>query len=175
MAANWTDFVSGNVLTAAQLNGVVDNFADVAIFNETQASGTDAGGFTSGSYVKRVLNTTVVNNITGCSIASSVITLPAGSYRVLATAPAFFVDRHKTRLQNTTATTTIAIGTSELCASGDNVTNCSTITTYFTLSVSSTIELQHRCASTKTVNGLGISTSFGDSEVYATIQIEKVA
>jgi hypothetical protein len=40
MAANWTAFVAGNVLTAAQLNGVVDNFADIAIFNETQSSGT---------------------------------------------------------------------------------------------------------------------------------------
>jgi hypothetical protein len=40
MAANWTAFVAGDVLTAAQLNGVVDNFQDIAIFNETQASGT---------------------------------------------------------------------------------------------------------------------------------------
>ena len=48
MAANWTAFVSGAVLTAAQLNGVVDNFADIAIFNETQANGTEGGTFTSG-------------------------------------------------------------------------------------------------------------------------------
>jgi hypothetical protein len=63
MAANWTPFVSGAVLTASQLNGVVDNFADMAIFREEQASGTNGGTFTSGSYIKRTLNTTVVNNI----------------------------------------------------------------------------------------------------------------
>jgi hypothetical protein len=43
MAANWTTFVDGDVLEASQLNGVVDNFADMAIFNETQASGTFGG------------------------------------------------------------------------------------------------------------------------------------
>ncbi len=49
MTAKWTDFVSGAVLTAAQLNDVLDNFQDMAIFSETQASGTDGGTFTSGS------------------------------------------------------------------------------------------------------------------------------
>jgi hypothetical protein len=175
MAAKWTAFVSGAVLTAAQLNDTVDNFADIAIFNETQASGTAGGTFTSGSYVKRTLNTTVVNNITGCSIASSVITLPAGSYQVLATAPAGAVNDHKIRIQNTTATTTIAIGGSTSAQATDNVWNTSQVQTYFTLSVSSTIELQHRCQTTKNSNGLGIQTSFGDSEIYSQITIIRVA
>ena len=175
MAANWTDFVSGNVLTAAQLNGVVDNFADIAIFNETQASGTNGGAFNSGSYVKRVLNTTVVNNITGCSIASSVITLPAGTFILEAKAPAFLVVSHKTRLQNTTAGTTIQLGSSEVCSDLDSVSTSSFLYAYFTLSVSSTLELQHRCTTTKATNGLGYPASFGDSEIYANVQITRVA
>ena len=175
MAANWTDFVSGNVLTAAQLNGVLDNFSDIAIFNETQASGTAGGTFTSGSYVKRVLNTTVVNNITGCSIASSVITLPAGTFQVTASAPAFRVDNHKTRLQNTTAGTTIHIGSSEYTLSGTEIVTNSLINSCFTLSVSSTIELQHRCFFTRSTNGLGVPTSFTDSEIYSQITIRRVS
>ena len=175
MAAKWTAFVSGDVLTAAQLNDTVDNFADTAIFNEQQASNTNGGGFTSGSYVKRVLNTTIVNNITGCSIASSVITLPAGTYNVIANAPAFSVNAHRARLQNTTASTTIALGMNAFTNQTvtDGVTN-STVNTIFTLSATSTIELQHRCETTRTVNGLGTLCNFGDNEVYAQIQITRI-
>jgi hypothetical protein len=110
MAANWTPFVSGAVLTASQLNGVVDNFADMAIFNETQASGTNGGTFTSGSYIKRTLNTTVVNNIAGCSLSSSVITLPAGTFYVNAISPRNNVNKQKTKLRNTTDSTDELIG-----------------------------------------------------------------
>ena len=175
MAAKWTAFVSGDVLTAAQLNDTVDNFADVAIFNETQANTTSGGTFTSGSYIKRVLNTTVVNNITGCSIASSVITLPAGTFQVLATAPAHAVEKHKIRLQDTTAATTIAIGSNAQTANAVSVMTFSQLQATFVLSVSSTIELQHRCSLTKSSDGYGVNMSFGDSEIYSQITIARIA
>jgi hypothetical protein len=175
MAANWTAFVAGNVLEASQLNGVVDNFADIAIFNESQASGTNGGTFTSGSYTKRVLNTTVVNNITGCSIASSVITLPAGTFQVLASAPATTVDKHKIRIQNTTAATTLAIGGSAFTPAGSTIVTVSQVQATFVLSVSSTIELQHRCLTTKATDGLGVNTSFGDNEIFSQITIARIA
>jgi hypothetical protein len=175
MTAKWTAFVSGDVLTAAQLNDVVDNFADIAIFNETQASGTNGGTFTSGSYVKRTLNTTVVNNITGCSIASSVITLPAGTYSVFVGAPAFSVDDNKCRLRNTTAATDIALGNASYSGSADSVNVISTIQTYFTLASSTNIEVQHRSANTKASNGFGVGASFGDNNIYTQITIIRVA
>ena len=175
MAAKWTDFVAGAVLEASQINSVLDNFSDVAVFQEQQASGTNGGTFTSGSWVKRVLNTTVINNITGCSIASSVITLPAGTYRVLAKAPCHRVSENKTRIQNTTAGTTIILGTSELTANTDNIVVSSMCIGTFTLSVSSTIEFQHRAGVTQATSGLGVGTAFGDAEVFAVIQIERIA
>jgi len=144
-----------------------------AIFNESQASGTDGGTFTSGSYVKRTLNTTVVNTITGCSIASSVITLPAGTYQVLATAPAYFTNENKAKLRNTTAGTDIALGQSSYAGSSSTVS--SMVQTYFTLAGSTLIELQHRASATRAGNGLGTSCSYGDSEIYSQITIVKVA
>jgi len=175
MAAKWTAFVSGAVLTAQQLNDTVDNFADIAIFNETQANNTSGGTFTSGSYTKRILNTTVVNNITGCSIASSVITLPAGTFAVRASAPAFNVAAHKARIQNTTAGTTLALGQNQYTAAAELAQVSSEVVTIFTLSVSSTIELQHRCEVTKTTTGYGVSMSFGDNEIYSQIMIQRIA
>ena len=175
MVANWTAFVSGDVLTAAQLNGVVDNFADIAIFREEQANSTNGGTFTSGSYLKRTLNTTVVNNITGCSIASSVITLPAGTFYVTAFAPAQEVNRNKLRLQNTTASTTLQVGNNAYASASDVGSNIATLQSVFTLATSSTIELQHRCQATLASAGFGVAMSFSDVEVYASITIQRIA
>jgi hypothetical protein len=173
MAANWTPFVSGAVLTAAQLNDVVDNFADMAIFNESQASGTAGGTFTSGSFIKRTLNTTVVNNITGCSISSSVITLPAGTFFVNAFSPANNVNKQKTKLRNTTDSTDTLIGTN--CYANADVSCPSNIVGVFTIAASKTFELQARCGITQVTYGLGEPCSYGISEVYSVIQIVRIA
>jgi len=143
----------------------------IAIFNETQSAGTSGGTFTSGSYVKRTLNTTVVNTITGASIAASVITLPAGTYEVHATAPAYDVDRHKMRIRDTTNSTTLAIGNPLIATSGTDVSNQSSVMGSFTLAGSANIEVQHRCGTTRAANGLGVEGGFGDNEVYAQITI----
>jgi hypothetical protein len=177
MTANWTAFVAGDVLTAAQLNGVVDNFADIAIFNETQANGTNGGATVANAWTKRTLNTTNVNNIAGASIATSVITLPAGTFKVNASAPFYAgsgpLDGSKLRLQNTTAATTEIIGQSMylgLVAQTASIT----LGGVFTLATSSNLELQYYVKSVQG-NGLGQSSSTGVSEVYANIEITRIA
>ena len=163
-------YVSGQVVQA------VPTSVATAIFNETQASGTAGGTFTSGSYVKRTLNTTVVNNIAGCSIASSVITLPAGTYEVFASAPAFSVNAHHIRFANTTDSLYYYGSNSKApTANADSDCNLSLLTTYFTITGAKSFELQHRCGSTRATDGLGITTTFGDSEIYSQITITKVA
>ena len=175
MTAKWTDFVAGAVLEASQLNDVLDNFSDIAIFNETQASGTQGGGATSGSFIKRTLNTTVVNNIAGCSLASSVITLGAGTYFVRATSPAYSVEKSQSRLRNTTDSTTAIVGG----AQAPNATyfgwNDTSLVGYITIAATKDFELQMRVQNTRATNGLGPAANYGESEVYAQIQIVRVA
>jgi hypothetical protein len=175
MTAKWTDFVAGAVLTAAQLNDVLDNFQDVAIFNETQANGTSGGTFTSGSFTKRTLNTTVVNNIASCTLSSSVISLPAGTYQVTASAPAFQVNSHKIRLQNTSDATTIALGQNCRSNSGGGTVTHSLLKTVFTLAATKNLELQHRAENTVNTNGLGVADSFSVDEIYSLIEIRRIA
>jgi len=173
MAANFTDFVASAVLTAAQLNGVLDNFQDIAIFNETQASNTNGGTATTGSWQKRTLNTTVVNNITGCSIASSVVTLLAGTYRVRGTSPALSVGSHKNRLQNTTAATTTATGTTEYVGTGAQ--SYGQFDVVFTIASTSNFELQHFVQTTVATNGFGGAAGFAStSEIYSILFIQRV-
>lgn len=175
MAAKWTDFVAGAVLQASQLNSVLDNFSDIAIFNETQASGTSGGTATSGSFVKRTLNTTVVNNITGCSIAASVITLPAGSYVINAISPVYTVGQCQSKLRNTSDSTNAIMGINGDANTTYFASSTAPLMGYITIAATKTFELQTRVATTRATNGLGVANSFGDGEIYASIQIQKVA
>jgi len=175
MAANWTAFVAGNVLTAAQLNGVVDNFADIAIFNETQSSGTQGGAYTASAYVKRTLNTTVLNNISGCSISTSVITLAAGTYQVLAHCPAYKTTQTRSRLYDTTNTTTVVQSPNQIADNGNQGFTLSTVSGVFTLAGSTNLELQMRGNSSQATNGLGAALSTGEDEIYSQIMIVRIA
>ena len=159
-------YVSGQVVQA------VPTALATAIFNETQSSGTNGGTATAGSYVKRTLNTTVQNGIAGCSIASSVITLPAGTYRLTAEAPVFNVTTNSSRLRNTSDGTTTQQGCSNF--SSNNNTGYSTIEAYFTIAASKNFELQTQVGSTVATNGYGASAGMGD-EIYSIVIIEKVA
>ncbi len=145
-----------------------------AIFTEEQASATAGGTFTSGSYVKRALNTTRINEITGCSIASSVITLTAGTYEVTAEAGASSVNAHQARLQDTTNATTIAFGTNGYSPT-NNTDSDSFISCVFTIAASTNFELQHRCETTSSSTGFGQPGSFGNVNVYSQITIRQIS
>ena len=152
----------------------VNPSSQIAVFREEQAAGTYGGASTSGSYQKRTLNTTVVNNITGCSIASSVITLPAGTYYVTAVAPLYSPGSCRCRLQNTTDGTTIGNGTNQ-SINALSTSAVADIEYYFTLAAQKDIELQTRVANSVATDGLGTRCNFGDTEVYSSISITKVA
>jgi hypothetical protein len=143
------------------------------IANETQASGVNgnaSGNFVTGAYRQRTLNTLVRNNI-GASLASNQITLPAGTYFAEWSAPAYQVGIHKTRLQNITDATTIALGTAE--SAQNSSTSRSVGSVYFTIATSKVIEIEHRANNTQNTNGFGPAATFGDNEIFAEIRIWK--
>lgn len=81
-----TDLSAGvqDFLTALKALGKLPSanpFMNYALFRDDKASGVHGQNSTAGAWTKRNL-TEVVNNIPGCSIASDVITLLAGTYAV---------------------------------------------------------------------------------------------
>jgi hypothetical protein len=145
-----------------------------AVFSNTKSTGTDDGTFTSGAWRTRDLNTTNFNNITSASLASNQITLPAGTYQVIANAPAFRVNNHQARWYNITDNTLVQLGQNAYVASGTLNTTISPVNAVFTIAASKVFELQHRCATTCVNEGFGVNGGWG-SEVYSTVQITKVA
>jgi hypothetical protein len=175
-----TTYTSGEVLTAASLNA---NFSfaaarEVAVFNETQARNTAGGTAATGAFTKRVLNTTVYNSITGCSIASSVITLPAGTFLVTSDSPYLYIGRVKVKLRNTTAGTDAIIGGSAYTSPTTvDAVVIAPLTGTVVTTASTNFELQYHAGSANGAgNGLGVPSDIAStSEVYATITIEKIA
>ena len=149
-------------------------FASYAIIADQKASGTDSGTFTAGSWETRDLNAEL-RDIDGIvSISSNQFTLAAGSYLVKASAPAKRVNRHQTRLQNITDSTTVEYGTAEQTYGGSSyIVTRSFLSAQFTISASKVFEIQHRCDSTESNSGFGQETSFGNIEVYTIVEIYK--
>lgn len=142
---------------------------------DQQTSGTNGGTFTSGAWQTRTLNTlTDPNGI--ASLGSNRVTLPAGSYRAIVSAPAYRVNGHKCRLQNITAGTTLDVGTSEYSPNAvDSATSRSIINTRFTLASASAIEVQHQCTTTQATTGFGLPTSIATiAEIYTVVEFMRL-
>lgn len=145
--------------------------------NDTKATTTSGGTFTSGAWQTRTLNTSLTNEITGASLGSNQITLPSGTYFIDASAPAVFCGFHQVRLRNTTDSTTTLVGTSEVNSANDSAATGtrSVVRGRFTIASQKVFELQHRCQTTRSSDGFGSANSFGENEIYSQVMIFKVA
>jgi len=141
--------------------------------SDVKSQNTDGGGFTSGSWQTRTLNTEDTDTGSLAALSSNQITLSAGTYECRISCPAIDVDRHQTRLRNTTGGTTLLTGTSEFSISGgaSDVTR-SFIVGRFTVAGSQALEVQHQGGTTQASNGFGEASNFG-SEVYTIAEFWK--
>ena len=147
------------------------------IVEDQKTSGTDGGSVTSGAWRTRDLNTEVYNGISGASLAANQITLPAGTYEVWASAPAYRVDRHMIRLRNVTDSSTEIWGQSSWAADQNVNQDQTTLYGRITISSSSVFELQHEVETGRSNNGFGFNAGSSltiDHETYSRVVIEKV-
>ncbi len=146
-----------------------------AIICDQKANATDAGTFTSGAWRTRDLNTEIADPDGIVSISSNQFTLGAGSYLIEASAPVYDVNRHQTRLYNATTSSVVQYGQSAYAAAVNDVSNSSTVLARVTVASNTAFEIQHRCATDGALNGLGVSSEFGNVSIYTTVKIFKEA
>ena len=151
-------------------------YKQIMIINDTKAAGTDGGTFTNGADRTRVINTTDTNTISGASLSSNQVTLPAGTYSIYATAPAFFVDAHIALWYNVTDSVLVKTGSEGYSgSSGNYATTISIISGIFAITKTTVFELRHRCNTSQVNNGFGVGTNLnGNSCNYSQIKIEKL-
>lgn len=156
------------VLSAAQK---ASDFIEV---RDEKAANTAGGGFTSGAWQTRDLNTEASDTGNNASVASNQITLAAGTYECCITAPAAFVNAHKAKLYNVTDAADVLIGSSEWSGTGATIQTTSRVTGKFTIAATKVFEVRHRCSTTKATDGYGIASNFGVNEVYTIARFWKV-
>lgn len=173
VAGTWGGWVQQ--ATQAALTAAVAASQQLIHVRDEKASGTQGGTFTAGSYIARALNVVKTNTISGASLASNRITLPAGEYEIEASAPAYAVGLHKALLYNVSTAANLLIGTGEISISTSATQTKSVVKGRFTLAGSHQLELRHRCQVSRANDGFGVAPSFGDVEVYAEALIRKIS
>jgi hypothetical protein len=141
-----------------------------------ESSGTNCGTGTASAWNIRTLNTVMVNSIPGASLASNRVTLPTGTYRISAVAPAYRTFKTKTRWRNVTDGATVIVGEN---ANSLNVDGSSTahptLWGRFTIADSKEFEFQQYFTSngSGTACLCGCAVASGEPEVYAQVWIER--
>ncbi len=151
---------------------------DLLHVRDEKTDGTAGGGSTGSSFATRTLNTVLTNDINGASLAANRITLAAGTYEIVAEAPARDADTHRLRLQDITGASTLLIGQNADTDTAQAVLVQTTAHLFgrFTLTVQSDVELQHFVGTTRASDGFGLASSdTGSVEVYADVRIRKVS
>ena len=142
---------------------------------DEKASGTAGGTSTSATWNIRVLNTVKTNEISGASLSSNQITLPAGTYWIDSSAPAMRCAEHKLKLYNVTDAADEIIGTSEYSVGGSDGVTRSEVSERFTIAGTKAFELRHYTSTGVATFGLGERTNVGGViEVYTDVKIWKV-
>jgi len=142
-------------------------------YRDEKAAGTDGGGSTATTWTKRTCDDLVLNQIIGASQASSVHTLPPGTYEILCTSPFYRVGQLKLKLRNTTDGSDTAISTNDYC----NTTNGAatiTIEDRFTITASKNFEVQYHVASAVASNGLGVTGIGSVIDIYTDLIFTKL-
>jgi microcystin-dependent protein len=168
-------YVVINASKSPALTGVPLLQPRFATIQDVKSAGTAAGAATSGAWTTHTLNTLVDSTGIVTSLSSNQFVLNPGTYNIFGDAQFFRVNECKLRIRNITDSTTSLVGESgyaDVGASGGGITI--PVFGEITISAAKTFELQWRVGTTKTINGLGSASNFGENEVYATVQIQKI-
>lgn len=193
-ASGWACWITDESLTTrfngsawvdeANVTAPASRTLGLAVFSDEKAQNTNGGTPTANAWTKADLNTTVVNNITGASIASSVLTLPRASdgsakkYLITATKTFYATAESQIRLRNTTTSTTVAVSpqnyASNFTSAGASILASAPLMVIGVVTVTAateTFELQYYTTNNP-ASGLGrVRNVASENEVYATVSI----
>lgn len=155
-------------------------FGSYGYWREQQASGTDAGGSTSGSWLTRVLNTEVFDPSNIGALAVNQVTVAAGTYWCEARAP-FHVSGNNgpiivLRIRDATNGATIGVGSPQKPQAASGIVDDSCVCLAqgrLVAAASVAIEVQYQTSISIAVSGLGKAAGYGEPEVYAELVIYK--
>lgn len=140
----------------------------IAVIADQKTLGVDGGTFTSGAMRVRDLNTELSDPDNIVTVADNKFTPIAGTYLILASAPAFKTQQHQCRLWDDTAEEEIEMGSNEIAATAYAAQTRSWVAAVVTVDGETAFELQHECNTTYADRGMGIAGDM-NAEIYALV------
>ena len=132
------------VVTGDDLPSISSDLSELVPMIQIREQRSNTTVYTLGSWTRRTLNTVVTDDVGATLNAGGAIDLPAGVYRVSASAAANDAGYHVIRLQDVTNAATLAVGIAVDSHTGSSdATAISQLEGRFTLAAPATIELQH--------------------------------
>jgi hypothetical protein len=151
---------------------------DTWVFKDVKSTGVSGGGFFSGSWITRELNTTEGVGSDAALLGNNIVLQP-GVWSITAISPSYNVNLSSSRLYDITHATTWGYstpGSSSTNTSGQSNSVNNTINLINVVTEETHIEIQQRCSVDNVVDGLGTpSNILGYSEVYTIVTVVKIA
>lgn len=172
-----TTLTLGDTGDEVKVGGTFTAGASILHIQHQESSGTSGGSSVAGAWTTRTLNTEVTNEITGASLATDQITLPAGTYEIQAdgvVAGGANGNNSILRFRNTTDSDTVAIGIAGEVGTGSEHNVRPTLRGKFTIGATKVFALQYYGQGSLATTGLGQPITSGEVEVYADVYIRKV-
>ena len=159
--------------TSVQIRKIVDDF-DLYHLRDEKTANTDGGGSSAGTYNVRAINTEKTTEITGASLATNVITLPAGTYDIIVTACAWDITHNKMGLWNKDNSSFVIIGQNQYSRGTLDHGNLALLHGQFIIAAETDFEIHHYTNAAVSTNGLGRKMNDGSVEIYTEIMIHKL-
>jgi len=144
---------------------------DVTILHETKPTNTHSGSATSGGWGKRPLNLVQYDGLEVKLAPDGAFTLPKGNYIIRATTATGWCNHTQSRIADSTGKELI-LGINGYFPSGFG--GQGTLVGGIKLTALTTLYLEQRVSSNPGTHGHGHLNNFGNLEVYATVEINKV-
>ena len=154
--------------------GGTGNPISVAVIADQKSNGTDGGTATSGAWRTRDLNTEISDPDGIVSISSNQFTLGSGTYLISWSAPAYVCARHQSKLYDITGSADLVFGSSEYTNNNEYTVTRSMGSYVHAITANNTYEIRHRVEVTRANNGFGVTSSFGDVNIYTIVNITKL-
>lgn len=168
-------------------DGTTEVYADVLIWEingdeldsihvkEELATTGDGGGSAAGAFQVRALTDVKHNTITGASLGSNQVTLPAGTYQVSGTSTNLDGGNSNLNIYNTTTSAYIAFGSNIAHPDTPDTGAMNRLGGQFVLEAESVLELRYWTSTARSSIGLGFSVDDGEIESYSDLIFTKVA
>lgn len=157
-----------SALALSNFSTPIGTLSSMSLVWDQRSTGTNAGTFTGGSFITRILNN-ALGDPAHITLSNNQITILPGTYLISISAPAYNVGNHQIRLQNVTDGITEKYGSSG-ASSVAQTHSC--IEHRIVLNTAKTFEIQHWAENTRSSDGLGIASGIaGNVEIYTQVRI----